>query len=430
MNICAKLINFLKNIIFSPDFSHRHRNSNQDFIRSRKLPFPSLLIFLLNLIKGSLQDELDNFFKVINHQSIATREISKSAFSQARKKLKHTAFIELNHSLIDFFYRHFAVPDWCGFRLLAVDGSTLKIPTLPELINHFGRLSQRVIEDYCLARVSQLFDVQNKVTLHSLIKPLSFCERSALVSHLEHVSTNDLLLLDRGYPAFWVFALLSAKKINVCARIKSKQWEVVRKFYLSGKQEDLVTFDSSPQSKRQCQKLGLSPDSLQLRLIRVELSSGETEILVTSLIDQIKYPHNIFRDLYHQRWPVEEDYKAMKHRIQIENFSGKSLESVYQDFHAKIFAKNLTAILSLPAKNEIKRQALHKKHCYQINFTQALSKMKDTIIILFSKENVFKTIKAFFDLIVKTFEPVRPERKYDRKKKPPKRFFLCYKPVR
>jgi len=49
--------------------------------------------------------------------------------------------------------------------------------------------------------------------------------------------------------------------------------------------------------------------------------------------------------LYHQRWPVEEDYKLIKCRIQIENFSGKTVHSVYQDFHAKVFAKNLASIL-------------------------------------------------------------------------------------
>ena len=44
----------------------------------------------------------------------------------------------------------------------------------------------------------------------------------------------------------------------------------------------------------------------------------------------------------HQRWFVEEDLKLMKNRLTVENWSGKSLEAVQQDFHAKIFAKNLT----------------------------------------------------------------------------------------
>jgi hypothetical protein len=51
-----------------------------------------------------------------------------------------------------------------------------------------------------------------------------------------------------------------------------------------------------------------------------------------------QYPHDLFADLYHDRWPVEEDYKIMKCRIEIENFTGQSELSVYQDFHARVLS--------------------------------------------------------------------------------------------
>ena len=44
-------------------------------------------------------------------------------------------------------------------------------------------------------------------------------------------------------------------------------------------------------------------------------------MLATSLLDGAAYPTTIFKELYHQRWPVEENYKVMKSRIEIENFS-------------------------------------------------------------------------------------------------------------
>ena len=61
---CADLIKFFKNLIFSTDFLKRHRQTSKNFIRQRKLPFSTLLLFLINLIKGSYQDELDHFFKL------------------------------------------------------------------------------------------------------------------------------------------------------------------------------------------------------------------------------------------------------------------------------------------------------------------------------------------------------------------------------
>ncbi len=41
------------------------------------------------------------------------------------------------------------------------------------------------------------------------------------------------------------------------------------------------------------------------RLIRVDLPSGETELLITSLLDSKKYTHKIFKELYFKRWKVE-----------------------------------------------------------------------------------------------------------------------------
>ncbi|MBW2572769.1 MAG: IS4/IS5 family transposase, partial [Deltaproteobacteria bacterium] len=94
--ICAKLIGFLKNIIMSPEFLARHRQSEKDFIRQRKLPFHVLIAFLINFVRGSYQDELDKFFKALHRFDVARRVVSKVALTKARMKLKFQAFVELN----------------------------------------------------------------------------------------------------------------------------------------------------------------------------------------------------------------------------------------------------------------------------------------------------------------------------------------------
>ncbi len=122
--------------------------------------------------------------------------------------------------------------------------------------------------------------------------------------------------------------------------------------------------------------MSLDASSLCLRLIRVELESGEIEVLITSLIDEQKFPYDIFMDLYHKRWPVEVDYLFMKQRIEIGNFSGTTVLSVYQDFHSKVLVKNLTWILACPAQETVEKEDHEKKYEYQLNMTQAISKCK------------------------------------------------------
>ena len=132
--------------------------------------------------------------------------------------------------------------------------------------------------------------------------------------------------------------------------------ESCSKFVESGAQESIIDLQASYQSKIECDEIGLDTKPLRLRLIRVELDTGEIEVLITSLTNERKFPHEIFMDLYHKRWPVEVDYLFMKERIKIGNFSGTSVLSVYQDFHAKVLAKNLTWILASPAQDVIEKK--------------------------------------------------------------------------
>jgi len=431
--VCANLIDFLKKIIFSENFLSSNKKSSENFIRNRILPFHNIIFFLMNLLKGSYQDELDYFFKAIDHSESFVRKVTKSAFCKARKKLKSEAFTKLNMEAINYFYDHFGPKKWFGFTLLAIDGSTAKIPRTTEVGNHFGLWSANSQNPCPLARISQMFDVLNKITVDAIISPKAVGERELCESHFLKLMPNDLVLLDRGYPAYWLFNLILSWGGNFCARVQVDKWTVISKFFRSGKLQKIIHLKAPASSIAKCRELGLDTLDLKLRLIRIELENGETEILITSLVDSDKYTAEIFFDLYHHRWPIEEDYKVMKCRIEIENFTGKSVLSVYQDFHARIFSKNLTVILAFPTRQRIEQKNENKLYPYQLNFTQAVSKMKDTIVLLFNRplDVVKNLLSDLHDLFVITTEPVRANRKFPRNHKIQKRgFYPAYKSTR
>jgi hypothetical protein len=430
-NRCAKVVEFLRKFLLSQEFIAKHKTSDRAFTRNRKLPFHLLVCFLLNLIKGSYQSELDRFFQTITRSAIAKRFVTKVAFTKARMKLKFEAFTELNQHLINCFDVSFQPNTWHGFRLAVIDGSTVKLPKTKEIIEHFGVWNVRQGDPCPMARISQLFDPLNKMTLNALISPKSVGERQQAATLLQEIAYNSLVLLDRGYPAFWLFKLILFQHAHFCARI-SRQWEVVRKFINSGKREKIIQLKAVYSSIEDCREIGLDYKPLTLRLIRVELDSGEVEVLITSLVDKETYPRELFVELYHQRWPVEEDYKTMKCRIEIEAFTGKSVLSVYQDFHASVFFKNLVALIADPVQSEITAFGRKERHEHQVNFTYALGKAKHLVVLLFQRtSSVMKElIRDFQRLLLHTTEPVRPGRKYPRKHKVVKKsFYLNYKPV-
>jgi len=375
------------------------------------------------MVKRSIQDELDEFFKAIQGTKIAARVVTKSAFSQARRKLDYEAFVELNRVQVAYFYQAGQPERWHGFRLLAIDGSMSDLPNNETIAEHFGVWHPQSGGTCAKARLSQLFDVLNKVTVEALIAPKSEDERTLAARHLVHVGKDDLLLMDRGYPAFWLLAAILERAAHFCVRLTLSEWKVAQNFALSSKVEQSVLLQAGYEAKKKCLAYGLSTEPIRVRLIRVELPTGEIEVLATSLLDKTRFPAMLFQALYQSRWPVEEDYKIIKSRLEVESWSGQSVLAVYQEFHAAVFTKNLAAILAQPAQQTITQQSLSKKHPYQINMTNLLSKIKDTIIYLLSEANLHSLLQTLWQQMLKTTEPVRPGRSYPRKKRVKRRRF-------
>ena len=92
---------------------------------------------------------------------------------------------------------------------------------------------------------------------------------------------------------------------------------------------------------------------------------------------------------------------------------------------------NLTAILAHPAQKVVEQESQGKQYTYQINMTNALSKMKDTIVLLFQRTAILPILKRLWQVIIQTIEPIRPGRSYPRKKRVKRRrFAMTYKPIR
>jgi hypothetical protein len=415
-------------LIESREFAERHRFASNQFVRNRTLPVSRLVLFLLNLVQGALQAELDRFFEVLQGVDVASRMVTKAAFSLARRKLHFGAFVEINRFLVESFYAKRPIRRWHGFRLLAIDGSTARLPCTREIETWFGVVDEKQQLPCPIARLSTLYDVRSRVIVDAHLAPYRIGERQLAVAHFEQVrARDDLVLFDRGYPAFWLFALLYRSNIQFCMRINANYSPAVEAFVRSGAAEQQIELRPGSEARQECRRKATSIEPVAVRLVRVELNTGEVEVLITSLLDTVDYPQAIFAELYHQRWGIEESYKAVKWRVEIENFCGKSVLCVMQDFHAKVVTTNLTALLAHQAQEELPTTS-KRCHPVRVNFSHAVARMKDTIVRLFSAPNRAKLLNAFVDLLRRTVEPIRPGRTFPRVKRlTPPRFRQTYK---
>ena len=145
-------------------------------------------------------------------------------------------------------------------------------------------------------------------------------------------------------------------------------------------------------------------------------------------MDEQAFPACEFKELYHLRWGAEENYNRLKQWVEIENFSGKSVLSVKQDFYAKVLTTNLTAMVANAAQKQVDKATAHRKHNYQANFAQALSKMENILIelLLLSARKLQGKLEALIDYIDCTIEPIRRGRSHSRSNSKSKnRNFYC-----
>ncbi len=115
------------------------------------------------------RQELDNYFAQLNND-LPSQVVTKSALTQARKYLAHTAFTALNRQIVDAYYAHHSdLKTWRGHRLCAIDGSQLRLPDEVDIADEFGTHPGKENQKDCpLALASVYFDVLNHISIDFL----------------------------------------------------------------------------------------------------------------------------------------------------------------------------------------------------------------------------------------------------------------------
>jgi hypothetical protein len=237
--------------------------------------------------------------------------------------------------------------------------------------------------------------------------------------------------MDRGYPSLFLFALLQAKGIQFCVRMKDYWWKEVADFASrEADQKEVVFTLSAKQLKEYEGQYPELPSSVRCRLVKVKLEDGKEEILCTSLLDQEVYPLDHFAEIYHWRWGEEEGYKMYKSRIGIEAFTGKTPVAIKQDIYAKVFMMSYCAAYAFPIEEKVKKEyakSATRQHPQKINRTNAVANFRKIIVSLLLINKIDESTKAFDDNVFRTREIIRPNRKLPRNHKPKRSYYMNYK---
>jgi hypothetical protein len=380
-------------------FMCSNRIKPEYFSRTGKMSFKESMLFMLNLVKKTMQVELNDFFESVIQK---TYTVSKQAYSEGRQRIDPKAFIELNDRINEVIYKEcneFKL--WNGYRVSAIDGSILEIPDTEMLRNEFGYIEN---QNYKIARAkaSCIYDVINKIVIKSKIDKYNTSERdmakTLLLQMNETRLEHELVLFDRGYPSADFIAFLITSNIDFVIRTP-KSFSTVVKNARKADQIIEIIYEGK------CYKV---------RVVRLMLDSGVEEILLTSLFDS-SLTIKDFKELYFRRWGIEIKFDELKNRIEIENFTGKTQIAIEQDFYASIYLSNMAELARQHSDGvvEAKNDGKELKHEYKTNINVLIGSLKDKLVLMMLEERPKKRNKLFkkiIDTISRNCVPIRHDR--------------------
>jgi hypothetical protein len=326
----------------------------------------------------------------------------------------------------DMFYKDGEFETHKEFRVLAIDGSTVILPNSENIKKEFNPTINRCqIEGWekqtVQARVSILFDVLNNIALDSTINNKvkselndlqAFDERTLALQHLKQCNKSDLVIMDRGYPSYELFAKYN-KQTNFLVRLKRTSFAKAKFLFSPHSEKKDITLEiTAPKIiKDELRKENLLT-KMKVRFVQVILDNGTVEVLATNILDNNILQTSDFKELYAKRWGVETYYDLIKNRLHLENFTGLTALAVKQDFYATIFLTNYEAAMTYDLNNELKEKSDDNKYVQKVNKAVSFNIMKHKIFdLLYNDEPIDKMLEHMEKLFLTNTITIRPNRK-------------------
>lgn len=388
----------------------------RDFVRKSELSFSKTMRFILGMGSQTLGKELMDFY------DFDPKMVSVSAVVQRRAKILPAAFQHLFHTFNESFSQ---TRFFHGYRLYAVDGSDIHIPTIPDdYSTNFSASADS--NGYNLIHLNTFYDLMNRRYMDAVLQDRrKENESSALINMLGNIKHDTIIVADRGYESYNNIAHLEAQGIKYVIRVRSNHG-IADKFDLPIDTEtDFTTdilltrrkttaFKSNPEKYRLISsgsafdflpKCSKDAYPLRFRIIRIKISEGLYETLVTNLRDN-EFSADDIKNIYKMRWGIETLFRELKYHVGLIAFHSKKKDCVTQEIFARLIMYNFSMLIT---ENILIDDDKHNKYRSKVNYATAIR----ICIAFFRCSNVSPS--HLEKLIARNKCPIRHERNAVRK---------------
>lgn len=392
----------------------------KSFTRNRKMNFYELTTSIL-LKKGkTLTLELNEFTEKMKKPNI-----TKQAYSKQRQNLNPEVFKYINNEYTKRIYNEISLKTFKGHIVLSVDGSGIELPNCNSLKTYYGITEgQKGSVGRVRGKALGVYDSLNKIMIKTTIDPYNKSEKDQFLDLLDELlefmeGKKFLIVFDRYYFGLAFINKLEEKNIKYVIRQKIKDYKK-EKEEMKGNDEILklkIRTNSIFYAKEEDKDKLTRKKYVETRIIKTKLPNGTEEHLCTNLSKE-EMNEEEARELYFTRWNIEKSFDIIKNKINIENFSSKTVIGIEQDFYAQMLVYNMLEDLKRDAGERIEQNP-DRKYKYKINMNILVGIFKKKyidILILEDEEEKVKRYMEMINLMSKYLIPIKPGRSFERRK--------------
>lgn len=323
---------------------------------------------------------------------------------------------------------------WCQRRVKLLDGTMLSMPDTRTNQKRWPQSkSQRSGCGFPLLRMVGLFCLSSGALLRYSFGNKHDHENHLARQLLDGLEKGDVLLADRGFCSFGLFAVLLARGVDSVMRLHQARPHDLRRGRRLGPGDRLVTWRKGAARRNDpwAAEHRSLPATLAVRLVRfaIEVPGFRTRevILATTLLDPRQYPAKALAELYRTRWNIELRYREIKTTMGAEVLRCRSPKMIEKELCMNAIAYNLVRCVMQEAARR------HDVPLGRISFKGTLDGVRHFADVIHAATGKPRIQRRLYDelltIIASDPLPERPQRNEPRaRKRRPKPYQLLTRP--
>lgn len=267
-------------------------------------------------------------------------------YCQARNRLAFEVIFAAFEHLVALCQSRIRAADlWQGRTVKVIDGCGLSMPDTASNRKDFAYApSQREGCGFPTGQLIGLFSLATGHLTGYVSSSWNLGEIPLATRLLKWMRPGEILLADRGFSGWGLIALCQSKGIDVVMRLHHRR--------SSGVAQQLWR---KPQRTPNWEKplWDTLPNELKVRVVRIRIQTRgfRTECLdiVTTLLDEVRYPDTAIAELFRLRWQVEIDFRDIKTTLGLDVLRTLSVPMIEKEILLQCIAYNLVRLLMLEA---------------------------------------------------------------------------------